>query len=114
VVKEFREALPPIVFFLVGFNLVELTTQLFLADYMARLANSFLTEFPSSTRPRERPGPFSAAMLITSGKRISARNQRGRGGANSCRRAVSSGVVAWAAVSSQRSSARTLGPAQRP
>ena len=39
VVKEFREALPPIVFFLVGFNLVELTTQLFLADYMARLAN---------------------------------------------------------------------------
>jgi hypothetical protein len=38
-VEEFREALPPIVFFLVGFNLIELTTQLFLADYMARLAN---------------------------------------------------------------------------
>jgi hypothetical protein len=39
VVEEFREALPPVLFFFVGFNLVELTTQLFLADYMARLAN---------------------------------------------------------------------------
>jgi hypothetical protein len=39
VVKEFREALPPIVFFFVGFNLIELTTQLILSDYMARLAN---------------------------------------------------------------------------
>src|SRR5262252_9595896 len=38
-VEEFREALPPIIFFLIGFNLVELTTQLFLADYFARLAN---------------------------------------------------------------------------
>jgi hypothetical protein len=39
VIKEFREALPPIVFFFVSFNLVELTTQLILAEYLARLAN---------------------------------------------------------------------------
>jgi hypothetical protein len=39
VVKEFREALPPILFFFVTFNLVELTTQLILAEYFERLAN---------------------------------------------------------------------------
>jgi len=39
VIKEFREVLPPIVFFAIGFNLIELTTQLILAEYMARLAN---------------------------------------------------------------------------
>ena len=39
VVKEFREVLPPIAFFFIGFNLVELTTQLVIADYAARLAN---------------------------------------------------------------------------
>jgi hypothetical protein len=39
VVEEFREALPPIVFFFVTFNLVELTTQLILAEYLSRLAN---------------------------------------------------------------------------
>ena len=39
VVKEFREALPPIAFFFVAFNLVELTTQLILAEYLVRLAN---------------------------------------------------------------------------
>jgi hypothetical protein len=39
VIKEFREALPPIMFFLVTFNLVELTTQLILAQYLERLAN---------------------------------------------------------------------------
>ena len=38
-IKEFREALPPIAFFFVSFNLIELTTQLILADYMARLTN---------------------------------------------------------------------------
>ncbi len=37
--KEVREALPPIMFFLVSFNIIELTTQLVLADYAARLAN---------------------------------------------------------------------------
>ena len=39
VVKEFREALLPILFFFVTFNLVELTTQLILAQYLARLGN---------------------------------------------------------------------------
>jgi hypothetical protein len=39
IIKEFEEALPPITFFFVAFNLVELTTQLILHDYMARLAN---------------------------------------------------------------------------
>ena len=32
-IKELREAVPPTVFFVVGFNLVVLTTKLFLADY---------------------------------------------------------------------------------
>ena len=39
VIKEFREALAPVVFFFVAFNLVELTTQLILAQYLTRLAN---------------------------------------------------------------------------
>jgi hypothetical protein len=39
VIKEFREALPPIAFFFVSFNLVELTTQLILAEYLSRLTN---------------------------------------------------------------------------
>ena len=39
VIKEFREVLPPVAFFAIGFNLIELTTQLILAEYMARLAN---------------------------------------------------------------------------
>jgi hypothetical protein len=39
VVREIKEALPPIIFFVVGFNLVELTTQLVLDDYLARFAN---------------------------------------------------------------------------
>jgi hypothetical protein len=39
VIKEFQELLPTIAFFLITFNLVELTTQLILADYKARLAN---------------------------------------------------------------------------
>jgi hypothetical protein len=39
IVKEFEEALPPIVFFAVGFNVIELTTQLVLDDYLARFAN---------------------------------------------------------------------------
>ena len=38
-VKEFKEVLPPVVFFVIGFNLVELTTQLVLDDYLARFAN---------------------------------------------------------------------------
>lgn len=39
VIKEFREALAPIAFFFVAFNLIELTTQLILADYFQRLTN---------------------------------------------------------------------------
>jgi hypothetical protein len=39
VIEEFREALAPILFFFVSFNLIELTTQLFLAQYFARLTN---------------------------------------------------------------------------
>jgi hypothetical protein len=34
VIKEFREVVPPTVFFAVGFNLVVLTTDLILADYL--------------------------------------------------------------------------------
>jgi hypothetical protein len=39
IVKEFMEALPAIVFFAVGFSLIELTTQLFLDIYLVRIAN---------------------------------------------------------------------------
>src|SRR5262245_21157972 len=39
VIKEFKEALPPILFFAIGFNLIELTTQLILDDYLVRFAN---------------------------------------------------------------------------
>jgi hypothetical protein len=35
VVKELREVLPPTLFFAVGFNLIVLTTDLILADYLA-------------------------------------------------------------------------------
>jgi len=36
---EFREALPAMLFFFVGFNLVELTIQMVMSQYLARLAN---------------------------------------------------------------------------
>ena len=42
VIKEIKELLPPIVFFVVGFNLIELTTQLVLDEYLARFANYFV------------------------------------------------------------------------
>jgi hypothetical protein len=38
-VKEFEEMLPPIIFFAIGFNLIELTTQLVLDNYFVRFAN---------------------------------------------------------------------------
>jgi hypothetical protein len=38
VIKELREVLPPTVFFAVGFNLIVLTTDLILADYLASSA----------------------------------------------------------------------------
>src|ERR1700730_9797122 len=39
VIKEFREILPPTVFFAVGFNLIVLTTDLILADYLVSLGS---------------------------------------------------------------------------
>jgi len=36
-IKEFREVLPPTVFFAVGFNLINLTTNLILADKTTEL-----------------------------------------------------------------------------
>jgi hypothetical protein len=41
VVKEFKEVLPPTIFFVVGFNLIVLTTNLLLGDYGEKFA-SFL------------------------------------------------------------------------
>jgi hypothetical protein len=38
-IKELKEVLPPTVFFAVGFNLIVLTTDLILADYLASFAN---------------------------------------------------------------------------
>src|SRR5271166_1681872 len=38
-IKELREVVPPTVFFAVGFNLVDLTTNLILADYSVHFAN---------------------------------------------------------------------------
>ena len=38
-IKEFQEVWPPVLFFFIAFNLVELTTQLLLAAYLVRLAN---------------------------------------------------------------------------
>jgi len=39
VIKEFRELVPPTVFFAVGFNLIALTIDLILADYLASFAS---------------------------------------------------------------------------
>ena len=39
VIKEFLEILPPTVFFAVGFNLIVLTTDLILADYLVSFAS---------------------------------------------------------------------------
>ena len=36
---EFLEILPPTIFFLIGFNLIVLTTNLILADYAAQFAS---------------------------------------------------------------------------
>ena len=40
--REFREMLPPTIFFLVGFNLIVLTTNLILADYSVAFASFML------------------------------------------------------------------------
>ena len=39
VIKELKELLPPTVFFAISFNLIVLTTQLILADYLVYLWN---------------------------------------------------------------------------
>jgi hypothetical protein len=39
VIKEFKEIIPPTLFFGIGFSLIYLTTQLILDDYLVRLAN---------------------------------------------------------------------------
>ena len=39
VIKELREVLPPTLFFAIGFNLIVLTTQLILADYLVHFAS---------------------------------------------------------------------------
>jgi hypothetical protein len=39
VLKEFREVVPPTVFFAIGFNLIIFTTDLILADYFLRFSN---------------------------------------------------------------------------
>ncbi len=39
VIKEFREIIPPTLFFGVGFSIIYLTTQLILDDYLVRLAS---------------------------------------------------------------------------
>jgi hypothetical protein len=40
--REFREMLPPTIFFFVGFNLIVLTTNLILADYSVAFASFML------------------------------------------------------------------------
>jgi hypothetical protein len=42
VIKQLREVLPPTLFFAIGFNLIVLTTQLILADYLIHFANFML------------------------------------------------------------------------
>jgi hypothetical protein len=39
IIKEFKEVIPPTVFFAVGFNIIALTTQLILDDYFVRFAS---------------------------------------------------------------------------
>jgi hypothetical protein len=41
-IKQLREVLPPTLFFAIGFNLIVLTTQLILADYLIHFANFML------------------------------------------------------------------------
>jgi hypothetical protein len=43
VLREFREMLPPTIFFFIGFNLIVLTTNLLLADYDAQFSSFMLT-----------------------------------------------------------------------
>ena len=42
IIKQLCEVLPPTLFFVIGFNLILLTTQLILADYLIHFANFML------------------------------------------------------------------------
>jgi hypothetical protein len=42
VINQVGEVLPPTLFFVIGFNLIALTTQLILADYLIHFANFIL------------------------------------------------------------------------
>ena len=42
IIKQFREVVPPTLFFAIGFNLIALTTQLVLADYLIHFADFML------------------------------------------------------------------------
>jgi hypothetical protein len=45
IIREFGEAVPPTLFFAIGFSLIALTTQLLLADYLVHFANFMLVTF---------------------------------------------------------------------
>jgi hypothetical protein len=45
ILRELAEAIPATLFFIIGFNVITLTTQLFLADYLIHFANFMLVTF---------------------------------------------------------------------
>jgi hypothetical protein len=45
VLSELKEVIPPTIFFVIGFNVIVLTTQLILADYLVHFANFMLVTF---------------------------------------------------------------------
>jgi len=45
ILRELAEAIPPTIFFILGFNVIALTTQLILADYLIHFANFMLVTF---------------------------------------------------------------------
>src|ERR1700751_5516479 len=45
ILHELREALPPTIFFLVGFNFIVLTTNLLVAQYLVAVGNFMLASF---------------------------------------------------------------------
>ena len=45
VLHELKEVIPPTIFFVIGFNVIVLTTQLILADYLVHFANFMLVTF---------------------------------------------------------------------
>jgi hypothetical protein len=49
---EAREALPPTIFFFVGFNLIVLTTNLLVAQYLVAVSNFMLAQWERSSLAR--------------------------------------------------------------